>query len=205
MIGYRELLPGDTNGQEQLAQAALDNLARMATAMGPDSFVGDALVLPNSGNFYGVCVSASGAMTAAAHELGYAAARQLTVGGHCFTSFAAIEAAPTDEDLIGCMTLRQYDGARDSLGVDPNYPLGGAPFFGPRREAMRLTGDAIAYAASGVIFHQITYRPDPTNPELPRLWLMTSPDDVRTGQYPIGQADSDYAADRAWRSGYPEF
>ena len=39
MIGYRELLPGDTNGQEQLAQAELDNLARMKELLLPGGFI----------------------------------------------------------------------------------------------------------------------------------------------------------------------
>jgi hypothetical protein len=202
---FKELAPRDGETQRQLTRLALEKLGRTAVAMGGDNFLRDALIVPNSGNFYGICVLASSALTSGAHELGYAAARQLTIGGHCFTSFAKPDARPADDDLVGCMTLRQYDGARDSLGVNPDQVLGGAPFFGPRRELMRLVGpDADSYAAAGVIFHQLTHRPDAHNPELPHEWLMTKPGDLQARPYPTGQVDATHTADRPWCSGYPD-
>lgn len=205
MLGFRELAPDNITAQEQLTKLALGKLGRIAAAAGEDSFLKDALAVPNNGNFYGVCTIASSALTAAAHELRFAAARQLTIGGHCFTSFANTNTPPTDEDFIGCMTPRQFDRARDLLGIDPNHPLGGTPFFGLRRDIMQIVGEEdAAYAASGVVFNQITHRLDTGNPRLSDEWLMTSSHDLQTGRYPMGQMGSGYEADRAWYRGYPE-
>lgn len=137
----------------------------------------------------GLCRWYSDAVTRAAHGLGIVAARQRLANGHLTTSFAPLDRLPGEDDLILDRTWDQF------LPLHKQAP----PFFGTKRELADLVpAHSGAFTASAVQFSQIIHRPG-RRPVSVHQWLCTTPAEVASGEYQIGQVGRDAYLDRKWR------
>ena len=139
----------------------------------------------------GVCVETSSAVTHAAQHLGYTATREVHPA-HSITSFAPLDALPSDDDLIMCMTWGQFNPSRYN---DTAQPYAQQPYFGLRRDIYALGVSRGAFAATTVSQRQAAHCRSPFLPIY--LWLNTTPAEVTSGEYPLGLIDySDYPPER---------
>lgn len=133
-----------------------------------------------------LCLQASDAATRAAHSLGFVASRELHLhGAHALTSFAPLDQLPSEDDLVLDMTWGQFNAAGYAKA-----PFN--EFFGLRRDLAGYVGDFYGswHSASSVNYRQIVHTPPAKFPGA-HLWLRTTPEDVATGQYTIGEVDSE--------------
>lgn len=110
---------------------------------------------------------------------------------HALTVFPEPGALPSDDDLIMCLTWRQFDGLREQ---SPPTEIAGKPvagYFGPRRGIARLLEPTSgtyerAYSAASVTDWQSSYRRGLEGRNYGQ-WRRTTPADLRVRQYPYGK------------------
>lgn len=146
----------------------------------------------------GVCVETSDAVTRAAHDLGIMASREAHLG-HFITSFGPLDQLPSEDDPILCMTWGQFDS--DSF-IRASFN----EFFGRRRSLIPYLGSSLngsihhydeGYSANSVIYRSSTHTP-PESPASPHLWLATTPEDIASGNYPVGEVARDEFPASSW-------
>jgi hypothetical protein len=143
----------------------------------------------------GVCVEVSDAVTRAAHHLGIVASRECH-DGHFFTSFTSLDASPGEEDPILCLSWGQFQPV--------NYDRHSGEFFGKRRDICPLVGGYYEgfYASWTTEWRQTVHTPISTADEHPgysetgHTWLITTPEDIASREFPVGEVPrSDFPAD----------
>lgn len=149
------------------------------------------------GDWYGTggyCNESSDAVTRAAHSLGIVASREKLADSHSITSFAPLDQMPSEEDLILCRTWGQFDsGLYEGSG-----PYSWKPFFGRRQElAALLVGTTIAFRPESVIHRQVVHAPG-LRPNMMRVWLETTPEEIVSGRYQIGESTESAHPGRNW-------
>lgn len=178
-------------------QAAAQEVAGLAYELVQDTYL-NGLIVPEhlrTTEIIGispVCAELSDAATRAARQLGIVASREYR-NTHCLTSFGSLEELPTEDDLILCLTWGQFN-VRAFL----DYPHA---YFGRRKDIVERVGARYsdAYRSQSILYRQVTHTP-PLNYPVPvhreHYWLKTTPEDIRTGAYPVGQvAMSDFSPD----------
>lgn len=143
-----------------------------------------------------MCVEASDAVTRVAHKIGVFAAREIH-RGHCITAFNALDTLPSEDDPIICITWGQFNRSI----YDKYVAEGGATgFFGIRRDMRELILPGAYddnYSSFSVQHRQVTHAPRRDDSPW-RDWLLTTPDDLAEGQYPVGEIDMDVFPDKDW-------
>lgn len=135
----------------------------------------------------GRCRESADAVTRAAQTLGIAASRELLFDDHFVTCFGPLDEMPSDTDLVLCRTWGQFD--RELYRGE--HSRSAQPFFGERRElAELLPSVGILFAAGAVSSRQVVHKPG-LRANSPHLWLHTTPGELMTGRYEIGEAAPD--------------
>ncbi len=197
---YRLMTPEDVALFDVIVELAICSLRQIAEAKrqrGSDVFM---LGLVNSGEIgtRGYCRETSDVVTRVIQELGIEASREYG-GGHYYTNLAPLGQLPSLDDPIICFTWGQF--AKDL------YSDGPGPFFGRRRDIMRMLPWCFAesFAPEQITSRQIIHRPDKQTDDGSHEWLDTEPADLLTGCYAIGgepPADTDLPWDNVNCSSY---
>jgi hypothetical protein len=142
---------------------------------------------------YGLCLESSDAFTRAAHNLGIVATREVHEG-HYITSFAPLDASPSETDLILCATWGQFNPALSQQEPDI--------YVGPRRDIGHLVGSGPenygeGYSVASLVYRQAGYT-RPTSPDLEYVWLRTTSNDLMQGRYPVGFIPPDSLPRELW-------
>ncbi len=140
----------------------------------------------------GVCVEMSDAATRAAQQLGIVASREYRAA-HCITSFGPLDELPHEDDPILCLTWGQFN-----FKAFIDNPQA---FFGKRKDIAQHVGKYYPdnYGSHSILYRQVTHTPPLKYPILlhcEHYWLKTTPADLQTGTFPIGEvAMSDFSSD----------
>lgn len=110
---------------------------------------------------------------------------------HALTVFPEPGALPSEEDLIMCLTWRQFDGLREQPSP---LEIAGKPvagYFGPRHGIARLLEPGSgtygrAYSAASVTDWQASYRRGLEGRNYGQ-WRRTTPRQLQVGSYPYGK------------------
>lgn len=194
MSEFHHISSRDTSAYTEILEIASKTLLDVATTKAEQGFTFLLEAIENNEIASGHhCVSTTDAVTRAAYSLGITASREWH-GQHFITSFGELDALPSDDDPILCMTWGQMFRSNSK-------PISGTeaqPYYGSRRGILDLLpNDFDHYSPFTVSERHIVHRPDLT--ETPaHEWLITSQVDVLMGDYFIQEAGQSDYADKRW-------
>jgi hypothetical protein len=164
------------------------------------------ILTPYAVSKVGVCYNASDLATRTAQRLGVFAAREIHFS-HGITSFSDPTKKPADDDLIMCLTWGQYVKPNTYATVVEQAGTGNRPgYFGPRKWIqdfvdLRHQTFENSYGVESIRYRQTAYSErsqlyvDPL-----KDWLLTTPEEVMTGEYPVGEIEHDAYPNSKWAS-----
>lgn len=177
----------DSAALSEILEIAYEDLQGKAL----ENLVVSGMKVPRVIGLSGVCIEASDASTRAAHSLGIVASREAHFG-HYITSFAPIDALPSEDDLVLCLTWGQFDPY--AYYKDPRV------FFGVRKDMSNRIPNAYYrdyYGSQSIRMRQVTHS-RPRDPRLEHSWLMTTPGQLVREGYPVGEVPPDIYPDELW-------
>lgn len=143
------------------------------------------------------CDEASQAVTITAHKLGLLASREFH-DGHTFTSFSPLGVLPNPDDLIMCLTWGQFNPASYWMHIRRKTDKVG--YFGRRLGIEEYVGPEIYsdfYSPESTVWRSITHTTLANYPECP-LWLKTTPEELATQSFPIGEVPRSDFSEYMW-------
>ncbi|HSX31313.1 MAG TPA: hypothetical protein VLE99_05335 [Candidatus Saccharimonadales bacterium] len=199
MSEYRTISAHDTSAHSEILELASGILAVIGQAYAARWPRDSLLTTLNDGTLVGQgrCVEASDAATRAAYCLGIVASRIVAGNTHFHTSFAPLDAMPSEDDLILCMTWAQFV---PDLWTNPARLKELQPYFGPRRgmaDLVTVWKYRTYFAPDSISFRQTVHRPRRDMPSRHR-WLATTPEEVASGRYPIRQVEHETDVSGDW-------